>query len=189
MRGLAQRPSKHEVEFVEFVQGMLMRNCAPPRSSRLSSACALGQSPESPSACSRNGFDAWNEQAAISRHLVLGAPPDVLNTVGQDWGLAGFNGGGLEAQSFVPFANMVAASMRHAGAIRLDHVLGLKWLHLVRGFKPDNGAYVVLEALCGRSVRESVTHKCIVIGENLGTVREGFRETHCRISASGPISS
>ena len=51
-----------------------------------------------------NGFDAWNEQGAISRHLAVGAPPDVLNTVGQDWGLAGFNAGGLEAQSFVPFA-------------------------------------------------------------------------------------
>jgi 4-alpha-glucanotransferase len=127
-----------------------------------------------------NGFDAWNEQTAISRHLAVGAPPDVLNTVGQDWGLAGFNAGGLEAQSFVPFANMLAASMRHAGAIRLDHVLGLKRLYLVpRGFKPDNGAYVQmpLEALLAAVVRESVTHKCIVIGEDLGTVPEGFRET------------
>ena len=127
-----------------------------------------------------NGFDAWNEQMAISRHLAVGAPPDVLNTVGQDWGLAGFNAGGLEAQSFVPFADMLAASMRHAGAIRLDHVLGLKRLYLVpRGFKPDNGAYVQMpfEALLGAVVRESAAHKCIVIGEDLGTVPEGFRET------------
>ncbi|MEY9443705.1 4-alpha-glucanotransferase [Bradyrhizobium diazoefficiens] len=127
-----------------------------------------------------NGFDAWNEQTAISRHLAVGAPPDVLNTVGQDWGLAGFNAGGLEAQSFVPFADMLAASMRHAGAIRIDHVLGLKRLYLVpRGFKPDNGAYVQMpfEALLGAVARESAAHKCIVIGEDLGTVPEGFRET------------
>jgi 4-alpha-glucanotransferase len=127
-----------------------------------------------------NGFDAWNEQVAISRHLAVGAPPDVLNTIGQDWGLAGFNAGGLEAQSFVPFADMLAAAMRHAGAIRLDHVLGLKRLYLVpRGFKPDNGAYVQMpfEALLGAVARESAAHKCIVIGEDLGTVPEGFRET------------
>ncbi|MGY4285710.1 4-alpha-glucanotransferase [Bradyrhizobium sp. LM2.7] len=127
-----------------------------------------------------NGFDAWNEQMAISRHLAVGAPPDVLNTIGQDWGLAGFNAGGLEAQSFVPFADMLAASMRHSGAIRLDHVLGLKRLYLVpRGFKPDNGAYVQMpfEALLAAVVRESVAHECIVIGEDLGTVPEGFRET------------
>jgi len=104
----------------------------------------------------------------------------VLNTVGQDWGLAGFNAGGLEAQSFVPFAEMLSASMRHAGAIRLDHVLGLKRLYLVpRGFKPDNGAYVQMpfEALLAAVARESAAHKCIVIGEDLGTVPEGFRET------------
>jgi 4-alpha-glucanotransferase len=127
-----------------------------------------------------DGFDAWNEQGAISRHLAVGAPPDVLNTVGQDWGLAGFNAGGLEAHSFVPFAEMLSASMRHAGAIRLDHVLGLKRLYLVpRGFKPDNGAYVHMpfEALLAAVARESAAHQCIVIGEDLGTVPEGFRET------------
>ncbi|MEI5528408.1 4-alpha-glucanotransferase, partial [Streptomyces brasiliscabiei] len=46
-----------------------------------------------------DGFDAWNEQSAISRHLSVGAPPDPLNTAGQNWGLAGFNAAGLELQS------------------------------------------------------------------------------------------
>ena len=78
-----------------------------------------------------DGFDAWNEQVAISRHLGVGAPPDPLNAAGQNWGLAGFNAAGLEIQSFEPFREMLRASMRHAGAIRLDHVLGLKRLYLV----------------------------------------------------------
>src|SRR4029077_19414247 len=73
-----------------------------------------------------DGFDAWNEQVAISRHLGVGAPPDPLNTAGQSWGLAGFNAAGLGRKSFEPFSEMLRASMRHAGAIRLDHVLGLK---------------------------------------------------------------
>ena len=126
-----------------------------------------------------DGFDAWNEQTAISRHLAVGAPPDALNTAGQNWGLAGFNAAGLEAQSFEPFRDMLRASMRHAGAIRLDHVLGLKRLYLVpHGFAADNGVYVQMpfEALLAATAQESVAHRCVVIGEDLGTVPEGFRE-------------
>src|SRR4051794_26304683 len=70
--------------------------------------------------------------------------------------------------------------MRRAGAIRLDHVLGLQRLYLVpRGFKPDKGAYVQmpLEPLLGAVAVESNAHNCIVIGEDLGTVPDGFRET------------
>ena len=126
-----------------------------------------------------DGFDAWNEQAAISRHLGVGAPPDPLNTAGQNWGLAGFNAAGLELQSFEPYRDMLRASMRHAGAIRLDHVLGLKRLYLVpHGFAADDGVYVQMpfEALLAVTAQESVAHRCVVIGEDLGTVPEGFRE-------------
>ena len=126
-----------------------------------------------------DGFDAWNEQAAISRHLAVGAPPDPLNTAGQNWGLAGFNAAGLVMTSFEPFREMLRASMRYAGAIRLDHVLGLKRLYLVpHGFAPDNGVYVQMpfEALLAATAQESVAHRCVVIGEDLGTVPEGFRE-------------
>ena len=126
-----------------------------------------------------DGFDAWNEQVAISRRLAVGAPPDALNTAGQDWGLAGFNAAGLEKKSFEPYREMLRASMRYAGAIRLDHVLGLKRLYLVpRGFAPDNGVYVQMpfEALLAATAQESVAHRCVVIGEDLGTVPEGFRE-------------
>jgi 4-alpha-glucanotransferase len=126
-----------------------------------------------------DGFDAWNEQVAISRHLAVGAPPDPLNTVGQNWGLAGFNAAGLEIQSFQPFREMLRASMRYAGAIRLDHVLGLKRLYLVpRGFAAKEGVYVQMpfEALLAVTAQESVAHRCVVIGEDLGTVPEGFRE-------------
>jgi 4-alpha-glucanotransferase len=126
-----------------------------------------------------DGFDAWNEQVAISRELGVGAPPDPLNTLGQSWGLAGFNATGLEMKLFEPFREMLRASMRHAGAIRLDHVLGLKRLYLIpRGFPARQGAYVhmPLEALFAVTALESVANQCVVIGEDLGTVPEGFRE-------------
>ena len=77
------------------------------------------------------------------RTLAVGAPPDLLNTVGQNWGLAGFSGVGLQASGFAPFREMLRASMRYAGAIRLDHVLGLKRLYFIpAGLPPDQGAYV-----------------------------------------------
>lgn len=176
---LRNGPDKREVEFVEFVQWTADSQLHAAKELAGQLGMRVGLYLDVAVGVQSNGFDAWNEQMAISRHLAVGAPPDVLNTIGQDWGLAGFNAGGLEAQSFVPFADMLAASMRHAGAIRLDHVLGLKRLYLVpRGFKPDNGAYVQMpfEALLGAVARESAAHKCIVIGEDLGTVPEGFRE-------------
>ncbi|MBB4428142.1 4-alpha-glucanotransferase [Bradyrhizobium sp. CIR48] len=176
---LRNGPDKREVEFVEFVQWTADSQLHAAKELASQLGMRVGLYLDVAVGVQSNGFDAWNEQMAISRHLAVGAPPDVLNTIGQDWGLAGFNAGGLEAQSFVPFADMLAASMRHAGAIRLDHVLGLKRLYLVpRGFKPDNGAYVQMpfEALLGAVARESAAHKCIVIGEDLGTVPEGFRE-------------
>jgi 4-alpha-glucanotransferase len=125
-----------------------------------------------------DGFDAWNEQTSISRHLSVGAPPDPLNLAGQNWGLAGFNAAGLELQSFEPYREMLRASMRYAGAIRLDHVLGLKRLYLVpQGFAASEGVYVQMpfEALLAATAQESVAHRCVVIGEDLGTVPEGFR--------------
>lgn len=125
------------------------------------------------------GFDAWNEQAAISRRLSVGAPPDQLNTAGQDWGLAGFNICGLETRAFAPFRDMLSASMRYAGAVRMDHVLGLNRLYVVpAGFPPDRGVYIRMpfEAMLANVAIESVAHRCIMIGEDLGTVPDGFRE-------------
>ena len=125
------------------------------------------------------GFDAWAEQSAITRRLSVGAPPDQLNTAGQDWGLAGFNPAGLAANGFAPFRKMLAASMRYAGAVRLDHVLGLNRIYVVpEGAAPDGGAYIRMpfEAMLANVAIESVSHRCIVIGEDLGTVPDGFRE-------------
>ena len=172
-------PDAAEIEFVEFVQwaaDQQLRSCRD-LATRLGMKAGLYL--DVAVGVQSDGFDAWNEQVAISRHLAVGAPPDALNTAGQNWGLAGFNAAGLEAQSFEPYRDMLRASMRHAGAIRLDHVLGLKRLYLVpHGFAASNGVYVQMpfEALLAVTAQESAAHRCVVIGEDLGTVPEGFRE-------------
>jgi 4-alpha-glucanotransferase len=127
-----------------------------------------------------DGFDAWNNQDSLLRSVEIGAPPDILNTGGQKWGLAGVNPIALEKRAFEPFRDMLRASMRYAGAIRMDHVLGLQRLYLVpSGMGADKGVYVRLpfQALQAVIAQESVANKCIVIGEDLGTVPENFRET------------
>ena len=169
-----------EIEFTEFVQWSADRQLRACRDRGRKLGMKVGLYLDVAVGVQSDGFDAWNEQTAISRYLSVGAPPDILNTAGQNWGLAGFNAAGLELTSFEPFRQMLAASMRYAGAIRLDHVLGLKRLYLVpHGFAPDSGVYVQMpfEALLAATALESAAHQCIVIGEDLGTVPEGFRET------------
>jgi 4-alpha-glucanotransferase len=176
---LREGPDKAEIEFVEFVQWTADRQLAACKDLADGLGMKVGLYLDVAVGVQAGGFDAWNEQRAISRYLSVGAPPDALNTAGQNWGLAGFNAAGLEIQSFEPFRDMLWASMRHAGAIRLDHVLGLKRLYLVpHGFGAAEGVYVQMpfEALLATTAQESVAHRCVVIGEDLGTVPEGFRE-------------
>lgn len=127
----------------------------------------------------RDGFDAWCDQDAILSDMTIGAPPDALNRSGQDWGLAAFNPLALEGGQFEPYRRMLEAAMQYAGAIRLDHVLGLKRLFLVpAGMAPTDGTYIrcPFEALLAITALASSTSQCIVIGEDLGTVPENFRE-------------
>ena len=176
---LREGPDAAEIEFVEFVQWIADRQLQACQELATRLGMKVGLYLDVAVGVQSDGFDAWNEQSAISRHLGVGAPPDPLNTAGQSWGLAGFNAAGLEIQSFEPYREMLRASMRHAGAIRLDHVLGLKRLYLVpHGFAADNGVYVQMpfEPLLAATAQESVAHRCVVIGEDLGTVPEGFRE-------------
>jgi len=172
-------PDKSEVEFVEFVQWIADRQLQGCKTLAERLGMKVGLYLDVAVGVQADGFDAWNEQVAISRQLGVGAPPDPLNTLGQSWGLAGFNAAGLEMKLFEPFREMLRAAMRHAGAIRLDHVLGLKRLFLIpHGLPARQGIYVQmpLEALFAVTALESAAHGCVVIGEDLGTVPEGFRE-------------
>jgi len=129
------------------------------------------------------GFDAWHARDAVTRTLSVGAPPDALNTLGQNWGLAGFSGVGLQASDFRAFRETLGVAMRYAGAIRIDHVLGLKRIYVIPdGLPPDQGTYLRMPfaALLAVTAQESAAHRCIVIGEDLGTVPKGFREDVAR---------
>lgn len=126
------------------------------------------------------GADAWTSQQAMLQGLSVGAPPDQFNPAGQDWGLTAYNPHGLVTENFEPFRQMLRAGMRNAGAIRIDHVLGLMRLFVVpRGLGADQGVYLrcPFTAMLNVVREESLRWRCIVIGEDLGTVPENFRET------------
>ncbi len=172
-------PEADAIAFTEYVQWIADRQLRACRDLGEQLGLSVGLYLDVAVGVQADGFDAWNEQIAISRHLAVGAPPDFMNLAGQNWGLAGFNAAGLEVQSFAPYRDMLRSAMRYAGAIRLDHVLGLKRLYLVpHGFEAKNGVYVQMpfEALLAVTAQESIANRCVVIGEDLGTVPEGFRE-------------
>src|SRR5262249_43933868 len=167
-----------ELGFHEFVQWVADRQLMRCRDRARELGLPIGLYIDVAVGVRADGFDAWNAPDTIVRALSLGAPPDALNTLGQNWGLAGFSGVGLQARAFAPFRDMLRASMRYAGAIRLDHVLGLKRLYLIpAGLRPDQGAYVRMpfDQLLDVTAEESLAQRCIVIGEDLGTVPRGFR--------------
>lgn len=126
-----------------------------------------------------NGADAWADQQAIVTEAALGAPPDPLNKKGQNWGLAPFSPRALRAHAYQPFIALLRANMQYAGILRIDHVMALQrafWIP--RGAPASEGAYVRYprEELLGILALESVRHACAVVGEDLGTLPEGFRE-------------
>lgn len=129
------------------------------------------------------GADAWGGQDEMLTGVSIGAPPDEYNRSGQNWGLTSYNPQSLIASQGAPLREMLDAAMRHAGAIRIDHVLGLMRLYLIpRGATAADGAYVSypFEALLDVIVDESQRRRCVVIGEDLGTVPEGFRDALAR---------
>ena len=78
-----------------------------------------------------NGSHAWSRQADVLAGLSIGAPPDLFNPRGQDWGLTGFSPRALTAGGFAPFLATVRAALRNTGGVRIDHVMGLTRLWLI----------------------------------------------------------
>jgi len=176
IRELAE--TDEEVRFHKFVQWIADRQLRQCRKLARRLGLAIGLYLDVAVGVDAAGADAWAAQGAIIRELSVGCPPDVFNPAGQDWGLAGFNPQQLEADKFRAFRATIAVAMRDAGAIRLDHVLGLARLFLIpRGSRPCDGVYVryPLEALLAVVAQESVRHKCLVVGEDLGTVSDHLR--------------
>lgn len=134
------------------------------------------------------GSEIWATPERFAPGLAIGAPPDPLGPQGQNWGLPPFNPLTLEEQGLAAFRDLVAANMRHAGAIRIDHAFQLQRLFLIPSGAPaSQGAYVdyPFEAMLAVLRVESHRARCLVIAEDLGTAPKGFSDA---IMTSGVLS-
>jgi 4-alpha-glucanotransferase len=129
------------------------------------------------------GFDAWDWQAQLADGATIGVPPDRFNAIGQDWGLPAFVPHLARAAGHRPFVETVRAGLRHAGGLRIDHVLGLFRMWWVpAGVHPRDGAYVryPVDELLAILAIESVRAGAVIVGEDLGTVPRGVRSRLAR---------
>jgi 4-alpha-glucanotransferase len=123
--------------------------------------------------------DAWTLRGVLAPGISVGAPPDMYNQQGQDWNQPPWHPARLAEAGYAPFRNMLATVLRHAGGIRVDHVLGLFRLWWVpAGNPPRDGAYVTYDhsALIGILALEAQRAGAVVIGEDLGTFEPWVRD-------------
>jgi len=135
------------------------------------------------------GADSWARLGLVARDHELGAPPDAFARDGQAWGLPPWRPDAMAAAGQQPFDDLLRATMAGAGGLRIDHVMALERLFWVpRHGRAADGAYVAypLDSLLRMVALQSERHRCLVIGEDLGTVRDGFRE---RIAHAGVLST
>jgi 4-alpha-glucanotransferase len=119
----------------------------------------------------------WGDQALYARGVAVGAPPDPLGPEGQNWGLPPWNPHVLAARGYRDWAALVRAALAHAGALRIDHALGLfRQFWIPDGMSGRDGAYVrfpaeaMLGVLALESARANGGAGALVVAEDLGTV-------------------
>lgn len=117
--------------------------------------------------------ETWQDPQLYKLGASVGAPPDRLGPLGQNWSLPPLDPHVMRARGYQPFIDLLRANMRDCGALRIDHVMGLLRLWWIPyGETADKGAYVAypVEDLLAILALESQRHHCMVIGEDLGTV-------------------
>lgn len=135
-----------------------------------------------------DGADAWAQQDTFAAGMSVGAPPDAFNARGQDWGLPPWRPDALAASGYAPYRGLLRGILRNAGALRIDHVMGLFRLWWVpEGGDPTSGTYVRYDAdaMLAVLVLEAHLAGAAVIGEDLGTVEPGVRESLSRRGVLG----
>jgi 4-alpha-glucanotransferase len=177
--------NKREVLFHSFLQWLADRSFAAAHQKVTDAGMRIGLITDLAVGMNSSGSTAWSEQKDVLVGLQIGAPPDLYNGRGQNWGLTTFSPRALRSGGFAPFVATLRACMRHAGGARIDHAMGLMRLWVVpRGAEASEGAYLAypLDDLLRLTALESHKNRAVVIGEDLGTVPSGFRE---RLAAVG----
>jgi (1->4)-alpha-D-glucan 1-alpha-D-glucosylmutase len=166
------------VEYHEYLQWQAERQLARVQAHCVARGLSIGLYLDLAVSVDRAGSDTWSHQGIYSLDASVGAPPDEFNRQGQAWGLPPLRPDRLRDSGYALFIETLRAGMRHAGALRIDHVMGLMRLFWIPpGQSARDGAYVHYRAdeLLAIVALESQRHRCMVIGEDLGTVPPEIR--------------
>lgn len=172
-----------EVAFHAFAQWIAHESLLQAQGSARSAGMAIGLVGDLAIGTDPRGSHAWSRQNDILGGVSVGAPPDIYQPRGQNWGLTAFSPRGLRSGAYGAFIETLRATLRYCGGVRVDHIAGLERLWLIpEESRPTDGAYLAYprDDLLGLLVLEAVRHDAVAIGENLGTVsdelNEGLRE-------------
>ena len=172
------RANEHRIAFFEYLQWQADKQLKSAAAAAWHQGMAIGLYRDLAVGSDPSGADVWSDQSLYALRARIGAPPDPFSERGQEWGVVPIDPRQLTETGYACFAALLRANMRHAGALRIDHAMGLQrqfWVPL--GEPPSKGTYVryPFEDLLGILALESHRNRCVVIGEDLGTVPEGFR--------------
>ncbi|HYZ34894.1 MAG TPA: 4-alpha-glucanotransferase, partial [Crenalkalicoccus sp.] len=177
-----------EVAFHAYMQWRADRSLEAAQRATREAGMSIGLIADLAVGADSGGSHCWSRQDETLIGLSIGAPPDLLSTKGQKWGLAAFSPQGLRRNGFGAFLEMLRAAMRHAGGVRIDHALGLRRLWVVpEGAEAKDGAYLGFPQrdLLRLIALESRRHAALVLGEDLGTIPEGFQDELAQVGILG----
>jgi 4-alpha-glucanotransferase len=167
------------VDFYRWMQWQLDEQLAHTQSQALRTGMPLGVMHDLAVGVHPSGADAWSLQDVLALGVTAGAPPDEFNQLGQDWSQPPWRPDRLEELGYQPFRALTAAILRHAGGVRIDHVIGLFRLWWIPdGAPPTAGTYVRYnhDAMIGIVALEAHRAGAVVVGEDLGTVQPWVRD-------------
>ncbi|MGU3390704.1 4-alpha-glucanotransferase [Sphingomonas sp. M1A8_2b] len=168
-----------DVTFYVFLQWLARRDLDAAQTAAKDAGMVIGLIADLAVGMDPGGSHGWSRRGDLLTGLSIGAPPDPLGPDGQSWGITGFDPHALRETGFAPFIATIRAALAHAGGIRIDHAFGMRRLWVVpEGASAAEGAYLDMpfDDLMRIIAMESQRAKAIVIGEDLGTVPDGFRE-------------
>ena len=177
---VAEFAGRHQraVDFHRWLQWQLDDQLASAQSQALRTGMPLGIMHDLAVGVHPSGADAWSLQDVLALGVNAGAPPDEFNQLGQDWSQPPWRPDRLEELGYQPFRALIAAILRHAGGVRIDHIIGLFRLWWIpQGVAPTEGTYVRYnhDAMIGIVALEAHRAGAVVVGEDLGTVEPWVR--------------
>lgn len=179
--GVADFVEKHSdtVDFHRWLQWQIDEQLAAAQSQAIRAGMSLGIMGDLAVGVHPNGADTWALQDVMALGVTAGAPPDEFNQLGQDWSQPPWRPDRLDEHEYRPFRALIRAVLRHAGGVRIDHIIGLFRLWWIpRGAPPTEGTYVRYdhEAMIGIVALEAHRAGAVVVGEDLGTVEPWVRD-------------